>query len=566
MNEGEWGNWVTQDDSLALKHEQIVSRLLTKVYDYVALIDLHKNTIYIDFDQVSDTWDWTNEEHNYDEARFSLSDHFILPEDCENFIRNSDSENLIRQLEEKDEYIFTSHFLYDDGTKKVKMFHYYYYDREQGLVVATLEDKTSLLHKDPLTGEFTRRGFIEAVEEILQDPLRTEEFAILYINLKGFKAINDLFGAEGGDRALRWIPRLLRQSNLHPLVIGRLNADHFACLVDQKNIDEEELMNLLHLTYEANNRSLDLYAVCCILKIADEDRNGSVGNMCGAARMALDYIEDEYVKPYIVFDEKMRTHYMERTETAAELGAALENNEFKVYYQPVYDLKTGKIASAEALVRWQRNDDNMVSPGLFIPVLEENGRISQMDLFVERAVKEFLERRFAEKLPIVPVSMNMSQMDFYDKDMMAAVLLDVSNTTVPMDYTRFEVTETAYSTVAENNRNALLDMKRIGVKFYLDDFGSGYSSFSTIRDFDFDVIKLDMGFVQKIGTSIKADGVIWSIITMAHTIGTKVVAEGAETQEQVDFLTDCGCDYIQGYYYSKPLPEDEFAELLNKTA
>ena len=189
-----------------------------------------------------------------------------------------------------------------------------------------------------------------------------------------------------------------------------------------------------------------------------------------------------------------------------------------------------------------------------------------MDLFVERTVKEFLEQRFAEKLPIVPVSMNMSQMDFYDKDMMAAVLLDVSNTIVPMDFTRFEVTETAYSTVAENNRNALLDMKRIGVKFYLDDFGSGYSSFSTIRDFDFDVIKLDMGFVQKIGTSIKADGVIWSIITMAHTIGTKVVAEGAETQEQVDFLKDCGCDYIQGYYYSKPLPEHEFAELLNKTA
>lgn len=325
-------------------------------------------------------------------------------------------------------------------------------------------------------------------------------------------------------------------------------------------------MDLLHLTYEANNRSLDLYGVCCILKISDEDRNSSVGNMCGAARMALDYIEDEYVKPYVVFDEKMRTQYIERTETAAELGAAIENNEFKVYYQPVYDLKTGKIASAEALVRWQRNEGNMVSPGQFIPVLEENGRISQMDLFVERTVKEFLEQRFAEKLPIVPVSMNMSQMDFYDKDMMAAVLLDVSNTTVPMDFTRFEVTETAYSTVAENNRNALLDMKRIGVKFYLDDFGSGYSSFSTIRDFDFDVIKLDMGFVQKIGTSIKADGVIWSIITMAHTIGTKVVAEGAETQEQVDFLKDCGCDYIQGYYYSKPLPEHEFAELLNKTA
>ena len=566
MNEGDMRDRIMREEQLALKHEQIVTRLLNKVYDYVALLDLHKNTLYIDFDQVSEQWDWTNEEHDYDAARFSLTDHFILPEDCETFIRNSDRENLIRQLEERDEYIFTSHFLQPDGTKRLKMFHYYYYDREQGLVIASMEDKTSLLYQDPLTGEFTRRGFIENAEEILRDEQRTEEFAILYFNLKGFKAINDLFGAEGGDRALRWIPRLLRQSGLHPIVIGRLNADHFACLVEQKNIHEEELMDLLHLTYEANNRSLDLYAVCCIIHISDEDRHGSVGNMCGAARMALSFIEDEYVKPYIVFDETMRTHYMERTRTAAELGAALENEEFKVYYQPVYDVKTGQIASAEALVRWQRGDGNMVSPGVFVPVLEENGRISQMDLLVERSVINFLEKRHAQNQPIVPISMNMSQMDFYDKDMMASVLLDVSNTTLPLDFTRFEVTETAYSTVAENNRNALLDMKRIGVKFYLDDFGSGYSSFSTIRDFDFDVIKLDMGFVQKIGTSIKADGVIWSIIAMAHTIGTKVVAEGAETQEQVDFLTDCGCDYIQGYYYSKPLPEHEFAELLNQTA
>lgn len=115
--------------------------------------------------------------------------------------------------------------------------------------------------------------------------------------------------------------------------------------------------------------------------------------------------------------------------------------------------------------------------------------------------------------------MNMSQMDFFDKDMMASVLLDVSNTDLPMDYTRFEVTETAYSIVASNNRNVLLDMKRIGVKFYLDDFGSGYSSFSTIRDYDFDVVKLDMGFVQKIGTTTKANAVIQAIIDMAHAIG-----------------------------------------------
>ena len=205
----------------------------------------------------------------------------------------------------------------------------------------------------------------------------------------------------------------------------------------------------------------------------------------------------------------------------------------------------------------------MVSPGIFVPALEDSGRISQMDLFVERSVLSFMEERYKKGQFIVPVSMNMSQMDFFDKDMMASVLLDVSNTDLPMDYTRFEVTETAYSIVASNNRNVLLDMKRIGVKFYLDDFGSGYSSFSTIRDYDFDVVKLDMGFVQKIGTTAKANAVIQAIIDMAHAIGSKVVAEGAETKEQVDALREMGCDYIQGFYFSKPLPQEEFEALLN---
>lgn len=254
---------------------------------------------------------------------------------------------------------------------------------------------------------------------------------------------------------------------------------------------------------------------------------------------------------------------MERNDALRDISNALEKHEFQVYYQPVYDAFSGEIASAEALVRWKKADGEMVSPGIFVPALEDSGRISQMDLFVERSVLSFMEERYKKGQFIVPVSMNMSQMDFFDKDMMASVLLDVSNTDLPMDYTRFEVTETAYSTVASNNRNVLLDMKRIGVKFYLDDFGSGYSSFSTIRDYDFDVVKLDMGFVQKIGTTTKANAVIQAIIDMAHAIGSKVVAEGAETKEQVDALREMGCDYIQGFYFSKPLPQEEFEALLN---
>ena len=556
--------WNAESRAMELIHEQVDHRLITMEYDYVCVINLSLNTIYIDLDQLHAEWDWTGEEHDCDGSRLSLTSHFIVADDSVTFLSRRSVENLRRKLAKKDDYFFTIRFEYANDVRLTKKFHYSYLNRQQGLVLATLKDVTSLLDQDWLTEELNRSGFIRNVRKILHDESRLEQFAIMYINIKGFKAINDLFGTEGGDRALRGVSQIIRQSSLKPYAVGRIEADHFVCLVDANTIDYEEIKRLLHQTMVINNRSLDVYGVCGIYLIKDEERYGSVAKMCDRARMAKDYIEDEYVQPYAVFDEEMRISFMARNEALGELRSALERNEFQVYYQPVYDAMTGKIASAEALVRWRRTNGEMVSPAVFVPVLEESGRISQMDLFVERSVLAFLEDRHAKGQSVVPVSMNMSQMDFYDKDMMASVLMDVSNTPLPMDYTRFEVTETAYSTVASNNRNALLDMKNIGVKFYLDDFGSGYSSFSTIRDYDFDIIKMDMGFVRKIGTSQKADAVIRSIIDMTHLIGSKVVAEGAETKEQVDFLREAGCDFIQGYYYSKPLPQEEFAKLLDE--
>lgn len=432
------------------------------------------------------------------------------------------------------------------------------------MILTTLKDVTILLEQDHLTGEANRYGFIRRARQVIRDTQLQCQFAIMYFNIKGFKAINELFGTEGGDLALREVVRTIHHSKLYPYAIGRVEADHFVCLVDAANINYENLKEQLHQVLTIQQRSMDVYAVCGIYMIPEHERMESVSNMCDRARIAKDYIEDEYVQPYAVFDASMSSSYMERNDALRDLSHALEKKEFHVYYQPVYDAFSGEIASAEALVRWIREDGTMVSPGIFVPALEDSGRISQMDLFVERSVFSFLEERYHKGQFIVPVSVNMSQMDFFDKDMMASVFVDVSNTDLPVDYTRIEVTETAYSMVASNNRNVLLNMKNIGVKFYLDDFGSGYSSFSTIRDYDFDVVKLDMGFVQKIGTTARANAVIQAIIDMAHAIGSKVVAEGAETKEQVDALRDMKCDYIQGYYFSKPLSEEEFEALLNE--
>lgn len=545
-------------------HKKILEQLVQREYDYICVIDVKKQTVYVDVDVLGAEWNWTGKEINYYDARDLLTEAFLDDNDSRDYRHCSDIPYIVERLEEQEEYSFMFHFDVPGQRRNKKQWKFSYLNREEGLILTTLKDVTILLEQNHLTGEANRYGFIRRARQVIRDTQLQCQFAIMYFNIKGFKAINELFGTEGGDLALRDVVRTIHHSKLYPYAIGRVEADHFVCLVDAANINYENLKEQLHQVLTIQQRSMDVYAVCGIYMIPEHERMESVSNMCDRARIAKDYIEDEYVQPYAVFDASMSSSYMERNDALRDLSHALEKKEFHVYYQPVYDAFSGEIASAEALVRWIREDGTMVSPGIFVPALEDSGRISQMDLFVERSVFSFLEERYHKGQFIVPVSVNMSQMDFFDKDMMASVFVDVSNTDLPVDYTRIEVTETAYSMVASNNRNVLLNMKNIGVKFYLDDFGSGYSSFSTIRDYDFDVVKLDMGFVQKIGTTARANAVIQAIIDMAHAIGSKVVAEGAETKEQVDALRDMKCDYIQGYYFSKPLSEEEFEALLNE--
>ena len=545
-------------------HKKILEQLVQREYDYICVIDVKKQTVYVDVDVLGAEWNCTGKELNYYDARDLLTEAFLDDNDSRDYRHSSDIPYIVERLEQQEEYSFMFHFDVPGQRRNKKQWKFSYLNREEGLILTTLKDVTILLEQDHLTGEANRYGFIRRARQVIRDTQLQCQFAIMYFNIKGFKAINELFGTEGGDLALREVVRTIHHSKLYPYAIGRVEADHFVCLVDAANINYENLKEQLHQVLTIQQRSMDVYAVCGIYMIPEHERMESVSNMCDRARIAKDYIEDEYVQPYAVFDASMSSSYMERNDALRDLSHALEKKEFHVYYQPVYDAFSGEIASAEALVRWIREDGTMVSPGIFVPALEDSGRISQMDLFVERSVFSFLEERYHKGQFIVPVSVNMSQMDFFDKDMMASVFVDVSNTDLPVDYTRIEVTETAYSMVASNNRNVLLNMKNIGVKFYLDDFGSGYSSFSTIRDYDFDVVKLDMGFVQKIGTTARANAVIQAIIDMAHAIGSKVVAEGAETKEQVDALRDMKCDYIQGYYFSKPLSEEEFEALLNE--
>lgn len=420
----------------------------------------------------------------------------------------------------------------------------------------------ALAECDPLTGAYNRNGFISKTEKVLMGSTQKNEYAILFFNIKGFKVINELFGIEGGDDVLRESVERLQNSTLNPIFVARFEADHFVCLMRQKDLNYDKLTEMCHRIYVRDDKKFNFYGRVGIYLIADTTKG--VSGMCDRAKLAEDYIQDDFAKPYSVYDINMRNGFVTKKELTSELSRALDSQEFEVYYQPVYNLKTGDIASAEALVRWNHPERGLLMPGYFIPIFEENGFISELDCFIGNQSTKFLQDRISENKFSVPVAVNLSRMDFYDTKLLETMLTNIKEVRLPVGHPRIEITESAYSSLVKNDSGFLRHIKDMGIKILLDDFGSGYSSFSSLREFDFDIIKLDMGFIRQIGVNKKSKKIIRSIIELAHEIGSQVIAEGVETKEQADFLTAANCDFVQGYLYSKPITQQAFGELLDR--
>lgn len=416
-------------------------------------------------------------------------------------------------------------------------------------------------YKDDLTGGYNRTGFIRMAENVLYNAKKKSDYALMFFDIKNFKATNELFGIGGGDNILRdFYQRIGKIWN--PSVSARLDTDHFVCLLPQSHINMDTLSQDLKLNVQLGGRAMKLYGYCGIYHVEDDDV--SVTSMIDRAKLAEESILSDHMQPYVVFDDSMRRKYVNQMELMGEYESAIANDEFKVYYQPVVEASSGNLISAEALVRWIHPQRGMVSPADFIPALENGGHISKLDWFIANRVAELSRERHLAGEPVVPVSVNLSWMDFYDEDMMQGLVELLGSDRVRVGDIRLEITETSYAAL-ESDREGILDqLRKLGSPILLDDFGSGFSSFGMLKRYNFDILKLDMTFTRQIETSPKTCTIINGIIQMVHHLGIKVIAEGAETEAQVKFLRDNGCDYIQGYYFSKPLPEEDFLAYIQK--
>ena len=552
------------DITAAYLIENVPQKIYQKDYENIIIIDAKREKM-IKTDVLSSVIsDYLKKEEAYEGYRSYSSHRAVVESERERFKKCVELSAIKEGLRKDRQYFFTIHETDKTGEVRLKRYSYIYIDERVDIIVGAREDITEFSEKDVLTGGYNRRGFIRITERLLNEVPDRTKYAVLFFNVKNFKAVNELFGVESGDVVLQNIFRTLTHSKLSPVITARVESDHFVCLVENKNLDFEELTSVCDNKFIKDGKCMNLIIRCGIFYV--EEKPMKISGMIDRAKLAKRYITDEYVQPYMVYDHSMQVAYIDKAKLAGELQEGIAKEQFKVYYQPVIDTKTGKIASAEALIRWIHPNKGFISPALFIPALEENGHISELDFYVLKKVWQFINDRCENNKFVVPISVNLSWMDFYDEIMMEKILkeMDRFRENGREHMARFEITETSYAAIRENRSGILESLRIKNAKILLDDFGSGFSSFGMLQDYDFDILKIDMSFIRKIGENPKTKSIVHSIIGMAHEIGIKTVAEGVETEEQISFLRQSGCDYIQGYYYSKPLPEEEFVEFLEK--
>ncbi|MDE6731518.1 MAG: EAL domain-containing protein [Oscillospiraceae bacterium] len=420
---------------------------------------------------------------------------------------------------------------------------------------------------DRLTGLMTFNVF---TAEALRMASMLESTAGLYaivMNVADFTRINDEKGYELGDAILVAMADILQQCIGEGELLCRSEDSRFAAFVKSDGVDELEarISTLMNSIQRQVYAKLGVHIFLLVGVCGMGDDGVSVVGAIDRAITAQKTIRDRafYTESLIAYyDGVMRDKIAERRDIESHMMEALNNNEFHVYYQPKVNIETGKVVGAEALVRWIRPNGEVVSPGKFVPIFEENGFITEMDFAIYRQAVADIARWMRMDIDVPLISLNVSRRHIADDDFCDKFNALVNALNVPREYIELEITESMLT----ENLNKLVDVatkfKDLGYRISIDDFGSGYSSLNLITMMPFDTLKIDGGFFLRNDLSEKNKKVITSVVSLAKSLNLETVSEGVETQNQVDFLKDLGCDMIQGFFYYKPMPGPDFEKVI----
>ena len=405
---------------------------------------------------------------------------------------------------------------------------------------------------DEVTGLPNMQFFRIRVDEILNNLVEYDKKpAVLYFNISNFRSYNEIYGFRKGDKLLKDISEILQEAFSGRLV-SRFSEDHFVTMVYEYRIDEalETIMRRVKPLF--GNAKMDLK-----VGIAYCTEGEYVGATCDKAKLACDSIKHDYEAVRAYYDEKLEGRNKLEQYVISHIDEAIENEYLKVYYQPVIDITSGKIMELEALARWIDPIHGFLSPGDFIPVLENSKLIYKVDKFIAKKVCQDQSKLKEMAGRDVPVSINLSRLDFMLTDIVGFIKKEVEEYKVELKNLHIEITESALEKNSEELKQKIIELKDYGFEIWMDDFGSGYSSLNSLQDFNFDVVKIDMKFMRTLDTNTQTPKIVKSIVEMIRSLGLRSLVEGVETESQLSFVQDVRVDMAQGFLFSKPIPIED---------
>lgn len=417
---------------------------------------------------------------------------------------------------------------------------------------------------DPVTGGNTFAKFKLDAQSVLRTD-RGGSYVMAVLNILKFQYINDLFGYEEGNRALRYIAGVILRNLTEEENFGRKEGDHFIILMKYESDEAvqkrmEEMIEDVCGFARQEKKPYEIKMLAGVYKI--EERMIPVDTMADRAEMALTRDDRKPFECCTFYDDTIRNKKIREKEIEDSFEEALRAGEFVVYYQPKYDIRKDRFFGAEALIRWRTSDGSLVAPDAFIGIYEGNGMIVRLDQYVFERVCLQIRKWLDLGYEVTPVSINVSKVHLYRTDFVESYLEIISRYKVPVELIQLELTETVLFDNEKILKKILEEFRRAGIQILMDDFGSGYTSIGMLKDMPIDEIKLDKSLVDDYGQSVRVQKILKSIISLSHELGLEVVAEGVEIKQEYDYLAKIGCDYIQGYYCSRPLPVDSYTKLV----
>ena len=434
------------------------------------------------------------------------------------------------------------------------MFHFY---TGQYKIMSSLKRATM---SNYMSGLYNPKGYIIKCIEI-SHRYNIHDYDSCYFNIKGFGLANNIFGSHEGDNIIKRYAKDLNNFINDDEVVGHLGGDNFVALIRRTRMDDFLDYLLNYSGYGIKNgkqKEVKLSVAIGISPLSREDVKPN--DIISEASLALSYAR-QTKQDIVVLNDELKNKLYHRKQIEETFDKAMEHGEFVPFYQPKVDIRSGKLVGAEALSRWIRNG-NLISPAEFIPVLEQNGSITDLDFYIFEETCKNLARWEKDGIELVPISVNFSRKHLDDDNLADRINQIITRHGIDKKYIVAEITETVDYDEKELMTKFLEKMQLYKIKTSIDDFGTGYSSLGVLRDFEINEIKVDRSFINRPKFLDSDRIIVGSIVNMAKQLNLDIITEGVENKEQVDFLNSLECYYVQGFLFDKPLPKDEFEKRL----